>query len=43
VAGAIVTDDVCKYAQNKGLYVLTQSGKSIAIADMPKDFTPRKW
>jgi hypothetical protein len=43
VAGAIVSDGVCKYAQKKGLYVLVQSGDAVVAADMPEDFSPRKW
>jgi hypothetical protein len=43
VAGAIVSDEVCEYAQNKGLYVLVQSGESIGIADMPEGFAVKKW
>jgi hypothetical protein len=43
VAGAVVPDNVCAYAQKKGLYVLAPSGDSIAVADLPEGFAPRKW
>jgi hypothetical protein len=36
VAGAIVPDNVCKYAQKKGLYVLVPSGNSLAVAAAPR-------
>jgi hypothetical protein len=43
VAGAIVPESVCRYAQKKGLYVLVQSGDSIEVASVPKGFQARKW
>ena len=43
VAGAIVPESVCRYAQKKGLYVVVQSGDSVEVAGMPKDFEVRKW
>jgi hypothetical protein len=46
VAGAIVSDEVCEYAQCNGLYVLVQSGESITVADMPEGFgfrSARSW
>jgi hypothetical protein len=43
VAAAIVSTDVCEYAQENGLYVLVQSGRSIAVADTPETFNARKW
>jgi hypothetical protein len=43
VAGAIVPENVCRYAQKKGLYVLVQSGDSVVVAAAPQGFTPRKW
>jgi hypothetical protein len=43
VAGGIVPDDVRRYAQRLGLYVLEQSGESVSIADAPDDFTVRVW
>jgi hypothetical protein len=43
VAGAVVSSEVCEYAQRNGLYVLVQSGESIAVADMAESFEVRKW
>jgi hypothetical protein len=43
VAGMIVTDGVRKYAQDKGLYVLVQSGDTVAVAEPPEGFKPREW
>ena len=43
VAGTIINSDTIKYAQKNGLFVLIQSGESVKIADMPKDFKPRTW
>jgi hypothetical protein len=43
VAGAIVPESVMNYAFKKGLYVLVQSGKSIALAEQPKKFQVRAW
>ena len=43
VAGAVVSDKVCKYAQEKGLFVIVQSGDSAVLADMPEGFVAREW
>jgi hypothetical protein len=43
VAAAIVPENVCVYAQKKGLYVLVQSGDSITVAEMSESFKARKW
>ena len=43
VAGGIVSDNVLKYAQNKGLFVIVQTGDSVAIAAMPQNFKAREW
>jgi hypothetical protein len=43
VAGAIVPENVCKYAHKKGLYVLVQSGEAITVEDLPEKFEARKW
>jgi predicted transcriptional regulator len=43
VAGAVVPPNVLKYAQRKGFFVLVQTGDSIAIAKMPKGFSPTEW
>ena len=43
VAGGMVTENMLKYAQDKGLFVLVQSGDSVTIADTPQGFKPREW
>ncbi|MDR3147516.1 MAG: hypothetical protein LBU00_03955 [Treponema sp.] len=43
VAGMVVSDNVRKYAQERGLYVLVQSGDSVAVADVPEDFKAQEW
>jgi hypothetical protein len=43
VAGMVVAENVRDYAQKKGLYVLVQSGDSIAVAEEPKNFKPMQW
>ena len=42
VAGGTVLDGADSYAQEKGLYVVTQSGNAIKIADLPVDFVARQ-
>jgi hypothetical protein len=43
VAGSIVDEDVCEYAQGKGLYVLVPSGESVTVANVPEGFTRKEW
>ncbi|MDR0668809.1 MAG: hypothetical protein LBF95_01890, partial [Treponema sp.] len=43
VAGMAVADEVRKYGQRKGLYVLVQSGDSVVVADTPENFKAREW
>ena len=43
VAGSIVNENVLKYAQKQGLYVITQAGDSAVIADLPKGFKAKEW
>jgi RecB family endonuclease NucS len=43
VAGMVVTGEVRKYAQKRGLYVLVQSGNSAALAESPEGFKAREW
>jgi hypothetical protein len=43
VAGAVVHDDVCAYAQKHGLYVLAQSGESVVLAEAPSGFKATEW
>jgi hypothetical protein len=38
IAGGIVPDEAREYAQEKGLYVIVQSGESVAIAETPPGF-----
>ena len=43
VAGGIFPEDIIKYAHRKGLYVVVQSGESVAIAALPSYFKAREW
>lgn len=43
VAGTVVSRNVLRYAQRKGLFVPVQTGDSIAIAETPEGFRPREW
>ena len=43
VAGGAVNDNVLKYAQKHGLYVIVQTGDSVAIAESPPGFKAREW
>ena len=43
VAAGIVSDRVLKYTQDRGLFVLVQSGDSVTIADTPEGFKAREW
>jgi uncharacterized coiled-coil protein SlyX len=43
IAGEIVPENVLRYAHKKGLYVLTQTGDSVAIAAAPHGFEAREW
>ena len=43
VAGGIISENVLKYAQRKGLFVVQQTGDSVAIASAPDGFVPREW
>ena len=42
VAGAIMTEEVRKYAVKAGFYVIEQTGDTVKIT-VPKGFTPREW
>jgi hypothetical protein len=42
VAGAIMPEEVRKYALKAGFYVIEQTGDTVAI-NVPADFTPREW
>ena len=43
VAGGKVHESVLRYAQKQGLYVITQSGDSAVIAELPEGFKAREW
>jgi hypothetical protein len=43
VAGMVVSGKVREYAQRKGLYVLVQSGDTVAVAEAPEGFKVREW
>ena len=43
VAGGIVSENVLKYAQKKGLFVLAQNGDSVAVVAVPQGFKAREW
>ena len=43
VAGGIISENVLKYAQRKGLFVVQQTSDSVAIASTPDGFVPREW
>ena len=43
VAGAVVTEEVAKFAQKKGLYVIVQSGNAVEILPPPEGFTAKEW
>ena len=43
IAGEIVAENVLNYAHKKGLYVLTQNGDCVAIADAPHNFKRQEW
>ena len=43
VAGAVVPDEVCRYAQKHGLYVLTQSEDTVTLAASPRGFKAAEW
>ena len=43
VAGAVVQNEAFHYAQQQGLYVLTQSGESVVFAKSPRGFKAAEW
>jgi len=43
VAGGIISDDLFIYAHKRGLFVIKQTGESVAVADAPPGFKPREW
>ena len=42
-AGGIISENVLRYAQKKGLFVIMQTGDSVAIASMPQGVRAREW
>jgi hypothetical protein len=43
VAGAVVEDNVIKFAQKKGFYVIVQSGMAFEIVPPPAGFVAKEW
>ena len=43
VAGAVVSDDVIKFAHRQGLYVIVQSGEAVEIVKPPMGFKAKEW
>ena len=43
VAGAVVSDDVVKFAHRRGLYVIVQSGVAVEIVPTPENFQAKEW
>ena len=43
VAGGVIAESILGYALENGLFVLVQSGESVAVADMPESFKARQW
>jgi hypothetical protein len=43
IAGGIAPENVVRYAQKKGLYVVVWSGDAVTVAEAPKSFKVREW
>jgi hypothetical protein len=43
VAGGIAPENVIRYAQKKGLYVVVQSGQSVELSEAPTTFKAAEW
>jgi nitroreductase len=43
VTGAVVADDVVKFAHRQGLYVIVQSGEAVKIIAPPEGFVAKEW
>jgi hypothetical protein len=41
--GAVVSDDVVKFAHKQGLYVIVQSGEAVKIVAPPEGFKAKEW
>jgi len=43
IAGAVVHDEVAKFAHRKGMYVIVQSGEAVEIIAQPEGFKAKEW
>jgi hypothetical protein len=43
VATGITNENVRKFAQNHGFFVMEQSGETALISEAPADWEPREW
>ena len=43
IAGAVVSDNVIKFAHKQGLYVIVQSGEAVEIVTLPVGFSAKEW
>ena len=43
VAGAVVTPEAAKFAQENGMYVIVQSGEAVEIVEPPEGFSAKEW
>ena len=43
IAGGVMPKNAMKYALKKGLYIITQSGDAVTIAELPPGFKLREW
>jgi hypothetical protein len=43
LACAVVADNVVKFAQKNGLYVIVQLGNTVKIVDSPEGFVAKEW
>ena len=43
VAGGVISDKTIEYAHSNGLYVITPSGDTVAIAATPDGFELKEW
>ena len=43
LACAIAADNVVKFAQRKGMYVIVQQGNEVKIVDSPEGFKAKEW
>jgi ATPase subunit of ABC transporter with duplicated ATPase domains len=43
VAGAVVSDEIARFAHKQGLYVIVQSGEAVEIMQPPEGFKAKEW